>query len=80
MEPLILQVIFFARLRELVGVDKLLITLDDEKIYTVKMVMDIICEQNKAFADYVKHENSLMIAVNQNISDGESIGSSITSF
>ena len=68
---MMLNVIFFARLRELMGIDKLSLTLDSEKLYTVRMVIDIICEQNDEFANYVNHENSLMIAVNQNITDVE---------
>lgn len=73
MESLILNVIFFARLRELMGVDKLSLELDDDKSYTVQMVMEIICKQQNAFAEYVENENTLMIAINQTVSNVGSV-------
>ena len=68
---MMVNVIFFARLRELMGLDKLSLELEEDKTYSVQMVMDIICKQNVEFANYVKNENKLMIAVNQNITKSE---------
>ena len=69
MEKPILKVVFFARLREIIAIDELVLDFDDQQTATVQNIITILTEKYSAFNDYIDQGNRLMIAVNQQITD-----------
>ena len=64
-----IKVVFFARLRELIGIDEVNIELISGQSYSVEMVMNIITQQHSEFRKYFENGNKVMVAVNQETSD-----------
>jgi len=62
-----LKVVFFARLRELIGIDETDIDLSIGQIETVDDVLKLLSDKYSQFSDYLEQGNRLMIAVNQEI-------------
>ena len=71
MEKPILKVVFFARLREIIAIDELVLDFDDLQPATVQNIITILAEKYSAFNDYINQGNRLMIAVNQHITDAD---------
>jgi len=66
-----LKVIFFARLRELMGIEEIELDLSREQIDNVTDVLKILSEQYQQFHEYTEQGNRLMIAVNQEVGDND---------
>ena len=64
-----LKIIFFARLREIMGIDEISFELDSAKRITVQNIVTSLEEKYAEFNDYVNRGNRLLIAVNLEITD-----------
>ena len=64
-----LKIVFFARLREIMGVDEISFELDSSKHLTVRNLITSLEGKYTEFNDYVNRGNRLLIAVNLEITD-----------
>jgi len=67
-----LKIIFFARLREVMEIDEISYELSEEKM-TVETVLANLSKQYVNFSDYLEQGNRLMIAVNQEVSNDDTV-------
>jgi len=72
MEKPMLKIIFFARLREVMEIDEISYELSEEKM-TVETVLANLSKQYVNFSDYLEQGNRLMIAVNQEVSNDDTV-------
>ena len=66
-----IKIIFFARLRELMGIEQLDYELDTEEPTSVNAVLVSLAAQHPALSDYIAQGHLVMIAVNQQTADFE---------
>ena len=64
-----IKIIFFARLRELMGIEQLDYELDSEEHTSVDNVLHALSTQYPSLNDYITHGHLVMIAVNQQTAD-----------
>lgn len=60
-----IKIIFFARLRELMGIENLDYKLDSEESTSVDNVLHNLSEQYPSLSNYIAQGHLVMIAVNQ---------------
>lgn len=68
-----LKIIFFARLREILALDELLVELNSDEETSVEDILNKLLNEHVALKDYIEQGNQLLIAVNQEISDNSRI-------
>ena len=68
-----IKIIFFARLRELMGIEQLNYELVEGESVTVGIVLKSLSVQYPSLSDYIAQGHLVMIAVNQQTSDFDKI-------
>ena len=68
-----IKIIFFARLRELMGIEQLDYELDSEQEISVDKVLHTLAAEYSSLSDYISQGHLVMIAVNQQTADFEKI-------
>ncbi len=69
MDKVMLKVVFFARLRELMKKDEVVIEFPQNNTITVQQALKIITDKYSVFHDYIDQGHRVMIAVNQSMAD-----------